>query len=81
MCAHIFYENYSIANLIILLVFSQPIGIFTLCIINDQHSLSLVDLLFSPALVTNFWLTPPVNCPSFAINYVSLNLRPFFFDC
>jgi hypothetical protein len=65
MCAHIFYGNHSIANLIILLVFSQPIGIFTLYIINDQHSLSLVDLPFSPALVF-YWLSLPGNCPSFA---------------
>jgi hypothetical protein len=67
MCAHIFYENHLIANLLILLIFSQPIGIFTLCIINDQHSLSLVDIPFSPALVTNFLLHFQVICPSFAV--------------
>lgn len=54
MCAHIFYEYYLIANLITLLIFSRPIGIFTLYISNDQHSLLPVDILFSPALVTNF---------------------------
>ena len=34
---------------------------------NDQHSLSLVDLPFSPALVTKLSVTLSGNCPSFAV--------------